>query len=143
MNSKNDNSNAFLIHISAFAGYFFPLGGVIAPLIFWQVKKDESEYLDTQGKEAVNFNLSFLLYTFLLGLALVPFIFGSIFRAFDNIDHMHNEFNFGFPHVFGFVGGISIIGLLGIIRFVFIILAAIKANNGEYYKYPLTIKFVK
>ncbi len=142
MTTKNDNSNAFLIHISAFAGYFIPLGGVIAPLIFWQVKKEESEYLDEQGKEAVNFNLSFLLYTFLLGLALIPFIFGTLFSAFKRVDHMHNEFNFDFPFV-GFFGGVSIIGLLGIIRFVFIILAAIKANNGEYYKYPITIKFIK
>lgn len=143
MITKTDNSNAFLIHISAFAGYFFPLGGVIAPLIFWQVKKDESEFLDAQGKDAVNFNLSFLLYTFLLGLALVPFFFGTIFRAFERVDHMHSEFSFSFPHAFGFFSGISIIGLLEIIRFVFIILAAIKANNGEYYKYPFTIKFVK
>jgi uncharacterized Tic20 family protein len=143
MNSKNNNSKAFLIHISAFAGYFFPLGGVIAPLIFWQVKKDESEYLDDQGKEAVNFNLSFLLYTFILGLTFIPLFFGTLFRTFKNIDHSHNELYFDFPNMFGFFGGVSIIALLGVIRFVFIILAAIKANNGEYYKYPLTIKFVK
>ena len=143
MTTKNDNSNAFLIHISAFAGYFFPLGGVIAPLIFWQVKKDESEFLDEQGKEAVNFNLSFLLYTFILGLTFIPLFFGSLFRAFENIDHTHNEFFFDFLSMFGFIGGISIIGILSIIRFVFIILAAIRANHGEHYKYPLTIKFVK
>ena len=77
MTTKNDNSSAFLIHISAFAGYFFPLGGVIAPLIFWQVKKDDSEFLDEQGKEAVNFNLSFLLYTFILGLTFIPFFLKS------------------------------------------------------------------
>ncbi|MCF6280446.1 MAG: DUF4870 domain-containing protein [Flavobacteriaceae bacterium] len=142
MTTKNDNNNAFLIHISAFVGYFFPLGGIIAPLIFWQVKKDENEFLDEQGKEAVNFNLSFLLYTFILGLALIPFLFGSIFRMFDRIDHMNNDFNFDFP-LFGFFGGISIIGILGIVRFVLIILAAIKANEGEHYKYPFTIKFVK
>lgn len=142
MATTNENSNAFLIHISAFAGYFFPLGGVIVPLIFWQVKKDESEFLDEQGKEAVNFNLSFLLYTFILGLTLIPFLFGSIFRAFERIDHMHHEFNFDLPF-FGFFGGISVIGILGIIRFVLIILAAIKANDGEHYKYPFTIKFIK
>jgi hypothetical protein len=125
MKSKNENSNAFLIHISAFASYFFPLGGVIAPLIFWQVKKDESTYLDEQGKEAVNFNLSFLLYTFVLGLSL----FSTSF--------------FHFPSLFGIFGGVSIVVILGIIRFVLIIQAALKANHNEYYKYPLTIKFVK
>jgi len=140
MTTKNNNSNAFLIHISAFAGYFFPLGGVIAPLIFWQVKKNESDFLDEQGKEAVNFNLSFLLYTFILGLTFIPLFLGTLFK---NIEHSNNEFLFDFPSMFGFFGGISIIALLGVIRFVFIILAAIKANNGEHYKYPLTIQFIK
>ena len=72
METTKDNSNAFLIHISAFAGYFFPLGGVIAPLIFWQVKKDKSAFFDEHGKEAVNFNLSFLCY-FFEGFALVMY----------------------------------------------------------------------
>jgi len=125
MNSKNESSSAFLIHISAFASYFFPLGGVIAPLIFWQVKKDESAYLDEQGKEAVNFNLSFLLYTFILGLS----IFSTSF--------------FHFPNFFGIFGGISVVVILGIVRFVLIIQAALKVNNNEYYKYPLTIQFIK
>lgn len=143
MSTKNENSNAFLIHISAFAGYFFPLGGVIAPLIFWQVKKDESDFLDEQGKEAVNFNLSFLLYSIILGLTFIPIFFGSLFNAIERIDYTHNDIFFDFPNILGFFGGISLIGLLGIIRFVFIILAAIRANHGEYYKYPLTIRFVK
>ncbi|PCI09608.1 MAG: hypothetical protein COB73_05050 [Flavobacteriaceae bacterium] len=124
MNSKNTNNNAFLIHISAFAGYFFPMGGIIAPVIFWQVKKDESEYLDAQGKEAVNFNLSFALYAFILGLSIIPLILGV-------------------PSFFGIFGGISLLVILEIIRFVLIILAAVKANNGEFYNYPLTIKFIK
>ncbi len=142
-NTKKENNNAFLIHISALTGYFFPLGGVIAPLIFWQVKKDESAFLDEQGKEAVNFNLSYYLYTFILGLAFIPFFIRSFFSAFSNMDHMHNNFHFDMPSMFGFIGGISLIGLLGLIRFVLIILASIKANNGEDYKYPCTIKFIK
>ncbi|AOW21837.1 DUF4870 domain-containing protein [Urechidicola croceus] len=143
MKTKNDNNNAFLIHISALAGYFFPLGGVIAPLIFWQVKKDESAFLDEQGKEAVNFNLSFLLYQFILGLTFIPFFFRTIFNAFSNIDNMHNNFHFDFPNIFGFFGSASLIGLLAIARLALIILGAIRANNGENYKYPLTIKFIK
>ncbi|MDC9722124.1 MAG: DUF4870 domain-containing protein [Urechidicola sp.] len=143
MNTKNTNNNAFLIHISAFAGYFFPLGGIIAPLIFWQVKKDENEFLDANGKEAVNFNLSYMLYMFILGLTFIPFIIRAILNNINNLDHMHSEFFYDFPNIFGFVGGVSLIGILGVIRFVLIILAAVKANNGELYKYPLTIKFIK
>ena len=143
MNTKNTNNNAFLIHISAFAGYFIPLGGIIAPLIFWQVKKDESAFLDDQGKQAVNFNLSFLLYTFILGLTFIPFFIRAIFNNLQNLDHMHDDFFFDFPSMFGFIGGISLIGILGVVRFILIILAAVKANNGEHFKYPLTIKFIK
>ena len=56
---------------------------------------------------------------------------------------MHDNFHFSFPGMFGFLGGLSIIGILSMIRLALIILACIKANNGEEYKYPFTIKFVK
>jgi uncharacterized Tic20 family protein len=143
MLTKKDQNNAFLIHISALAGYFFPLGGVLAPLILWQVKKEESNYLDEQGKAAVNFNLSFFLYSFLLGLTFIPFFISGFFNMFSHIDQMHDNFHFNFPGMFGLIGGISIIGILSLIRFTLIILAAIKANNGEQFKYPITIKFIK
>ena len=120
------------------------IGYIIAPLIFWQVKKDESEFIDAHGKEAVNFNLSFMLYMFILGLTFIPFFIRSIFNNINNLDTMnHHDFFFDFTNIFGFLGGISLIGILGIIRFALIILAAVKANNGEHYKYPLTIKFIK
>lgn len=88
MTTKRENNNAFLIHISAFGSFILPLGGVIIPIIFWQVKKDESDYLDEQGKESVNFNLSYLLYTFILWLTIIPFFFRSIFRNGN-----HNPFH--------------------------------------------------
>ena len=125
MATKTESNNAFLIHISAFASYVFPLGGVLLPIIFWQLKKDESAILDAHGKQAVNFNLSFLLYSFIVGLGA-----GSIAL-------------FSFPHYAGIFGGISLVFIIGVIRFVLILQAAIKANRNEYYKYPLTIEFIK
>lgn len=125
MDIRTENNNAFLIHISAFASYFFPFGGVLAPLIFWTVKKDESQHLDAHGKKAVNFNLSFLLYSFILGISVI---------ATSILD---------FPNFFGIDGGVSILLIVGIIRFVLIIQAAIKASNNEPYQYPFTINFIK
>ncbi|WP_456376335.1 DUF4870 domain-containing protein [Lutibacter sp.] len=125
MITQTKNNDAFLIHISAFAGYFFPFGGVLAPLIFWVVKKDESRYIDTHGKEAVNFNLSFLLYSFILGISVIS---TSIMN---------------FPNFFGIAGGVSILLIVGVIRFVLIIQAAIKASKNEPYQYPFTINFIK
>ena len=51
MQHNNQNTNAFLIHISAFAGYLFPLGSIITPLILWQTLKERSTFLDDHGKK--------------------------------------------------------------------------------------------
>jgi len=125
MRTTKNTSTAFLIHISALANYIFPFGGVIAPLIIWQVKKDESTYIDEQGKSALNFNLSFALYSFIVGFG----IFSTFF--------------FHFPNFIGLFGSISLVAIIEIIRFIFIVMAAIKVNNNEYFKYPLTIQFIK
>ncbi|MDX1829937.1 MAG: DUF4870 domain-containing protein [Lutibacter sp.] len=125
MITTKNTSTAFLIHISALASYIFPFGGVIAPLIIWQVKKDESNYIDEQGKAAVNFNLSFALYSFVAGLT-----------AFST-------FFFHFPNFIGLFGSVSLVAIISIIRLILIIIAAIKVNNNEYFKYPLTIQFIK
>jgi len=131
MSQKNNYNKAFLLHISAFLGYVFPLGGVVAPLIFWETKKRESRFLDLNGKEAVNFNLSFLLYSFVLGISIFPFALRSFFSELHHFD------------LFGILSMASLIGVLAVIRFILIIIAALKANQGEVYKYPLSIKFIK
>lgn len=141
MNRNNENTNAFLIHISAFAGFIFPFGSIIAPLILWQTQKEKSQFLDEQGKEAVNFNASYALYTFILGLSIIPFALGSLFNHFRH----YNDFDFGFPGgtFLGFFGFASIVSIIGFIKIILIILAALKSKEGENYKYPLTIKFIK
>ncbi|GGH00812.1 orotate phosphoribosyltransferase [Polaribacter pacificus] len=143
MNKNNENTNAFLIHISAFAGYFFPLGSIIAPLILWQTQKDKSQFIDEQGKEAVNFNISYVLYTFILGVSAIPFAFNSLFNHFRHYNDFNFDFNFNGGHFFGFFGIASLITILGFIKVILIILAALKSKEGENYKYPLTIKFIK
>ncbi|WP_281979419.1 DUF4870 domain-containing protein [Tenacibaculum mesophilum] len=142
MQHNNQNTNAFLIHISAFAGYLFPLGSIITPLILWQTLKERSPFLDEHGKEAVNFNISYSLYIFILGLSFIPFFFGRIFNGFDGID-----IDFGGHHghggLFGIFGFASVVSIVALIKVALIIIAAMKANKGEMYKYPLTIKFIK
>ncbi|MDN3643524.1 DUF4870 domain-containing protein [Lutimonas halocynthiae] len=131
MTHRNDNNNAFLLHLSAFFGYIFPFGAVVGPLVIWEMNKRKSSFLDKNGKEAINFNLSYLLYTFILGLSIIPFIVRTVTTDFHHLD------------LFGMISVGSIIGVLAVIKFVLIILAAIKANQGEVYNYPLTIKFLK
>jgi len=143
MKHNNQNTNAFLIHISAFAGFIFPLGGIITPLIAWQTLKDRSKLLDEQGKEAVNFNISYTLYMWILGITIIPFALGSIFNWHNNFNGFDLDFNFFSGSLFSAFGLASFAGFIALIRIILIILAAIKAKEGENYKYPLTIKFIK
>lgn len=142
MKQNNENTNAFLIHISAFAGYFFPFGSIITPLIVWQTLKDRSHFLDEQGKEAVNFNISYSIYMIVASLIAIPYFIRRIFGS-----NWHNSIDFhidfGAENFFGLLGFTSLVGIIGLIKVVLIILASIKANKGENYKYPLTIKFIK
>ena len=143
MKRNDTNTNAFLIHISAFAGFLFPFGNIITPLIAWQTLKDRSPYLDEQGKEAVNFNISYSLYIFILTITTIPFFVGSFFRNFDNFDNFnHLNSHFNFENIFGFVGLASIAGIVSLIKIALIIIAALKVKEGENYKYPFTIKFL-
>jgi uncharacterized Tic20 family protein len=141
MKQNKQNTNAFLIHISAFAGFVFPFGHIITPLIAWQTLKDRSPFLDTQGKEAVNFNLSYTLYSFILTLALIPLAIGTFFTNFNNLDTFN--FNLNMPNMFGFIGLGAVSGILYIAGIALVIIAAIKAKEGENYNYPFTIKFIK
>ena len=143
MTRNNENTNAFLIHISSFSGYIIPFGSIIVPIVLWQTLKDRSRYLDAQGKEAVNFNISYGLYIFILGLSIIPSVFGSLFNQLRyNDSNFH--FNFGDSNLFfGLFSIASVISIVGLLKIALVIIAAIKAKDGENYTYPLTIKFIK
>ena len=141
MQNNNENTNAFLIHISAFTGYLFPLGSIIMPLILWQTLKDRSLFLDEHGKEAVNFNISFGLYIFILSASFFSFFFGYFLNIFNGLD-----INFGwysYNSFFGFLGIVSLVSIVSLIKIALIIIACMKSNKGEEYHYPFTIDFIK
>jgi len=141
MNKNSESTNAFLIHISAFSGFIITFGSIIVPLILWQTMKDRSRFLDEQGKEAVNFNISYALYIFILGLSIIPFAFSTFIRNIDHMDDFH--WDFGNGGLFGIFGMGAIITLLGLVKIALVIIASLKSKEGENYKYPFTIKFIK
>lgn len=102
-----------LCHLSAFAGFFFPFGGVIGPLICYLSKKDDSAWVNINGKAALNFNLSMLLYIILAVPLLIILI------------------------------GIPIIITILILKIVCITIGSVKAARGELFKYPLAIPFIQ
>ena len=104
---------ALFAHLSALAGLIIPFGNIIGPLIIWQVKKAEFPFVDDQGKEALNFNITAAI-AFLVAMALMIVLIGVLLM----------------PAV--------VVAWL-----IFTILAAIKANNGETYRYPVTLRLIK
>ena len=111
--SEPERNWAMLCHLSAFAGFFFPFGSIIGPLICWLSRKDESSWVNENGKAAMNFQLSVLLYIILA----IPLCFILV--------------------------GIPIVIFLVILRIVCIIIGSIKAPKGERFKYPLAIPFIQ
>ncbi len=148
MLSQRETNTAFLTHLSGFVSFVFPLGAILGPLVMWSVNKGRSEFVDENGIEAVNFNISYVLYVFVLGALTFPFAIGTFlsrmshWEDFDNL-HFNFDFSHGFGNLFGILSVGSIIGIIFLIRFILTIVAAVKASRGESYKYPLTIKFIK
>jgi uncharacterized Tic20 family protein len=112
--SKDAKNWAMLAHLSGLLIYLIPgVGHIVGPLIIWLMKKDEHPFIDVNGKEALNFQISMSIYM-LVGLV-------SILSC-----------------VFFWV-----VPVLVVVDSIFSIIAAIKASNGEAYEYPLTIRLVK
>ena len=150
MLTTHQKSLAAAIHLSALSKFIIPLGNFILPLILWTINKDKSEFIDKHGKQAINFQLSILLYTIVICSLTIPlFLFGVINSVnFPEFWHAY-DFNFNLSRHDSFnVIMISIlVGLLAVAAFIleiiFIIIATGKANQGEPYRYPITINFLK
>ncbi len=150
MTTNNHKNIATFIHLGAFSKYFIPFGNYIVPILLWTTNKDKSNFIDSNGKEAINFQLSILLYTILLGMFSFPFFIFNIFGDATISDLLYFDdisINFSNPGGFRTLIGASFIGIIALIGFfleiIFIITAALKANKGEAYKYPLCIRFIK
>lgn len=101
------------LHLSQLANMVIPFAGVILPIVIWQTQREKIPALDAHGKMVVNWLISSLIYYLVSGVLALVLI--------------------------GFLGIFALI-IMGI---VFPIVGGIKANNGEFWEYPLTIKFIK
>jgi uncharacterized Tic20 family protein len=111
--TETERNWAMLCHLSAFAGFFFPFGGIIGPLICWLSRRDDSAWVNINGKNSLNFQLSMLLYIVLA----IPLCF--------------------------IILGIPIIIVLGTMKVICIIIASVKAAKGELFRYPMAIPFIQ
>ena len=109
----DENTWGLFIHLSQFLTYVLPLAGIIAPIILWQIKKDESKIIDWHGKIVMNW----LLTEFIFLLIFIPMCIVLI--------------------------GIPFVALAGLAGIIFPIIGAIKAGNGQIWPYPFSIRFFK
>ena len=123
--SAEEKQWAMFAHLSALvggiltSGWAGSIGCFIGPLVIWLVKKDTLPFVDDQGKEALNFNITVgIVFLALLILSIVTFGIGLIVA-------------------------VPLWIIIGIAWLVLTIIAAVKANNGERYRYPLTLRLIK
>lgn len=141
MITQNEKNTSTAIHLSSMAKYLIPFAGIVVPIIIWQSKKDSSDFIDRNGKSVINFNLSILLYSIIAGIIAAIFFVDSIIELIKLADQ---DIDF-IPVKLITVAIISVTTIIvwGIIEFILIIIGSVKAGNGEIYKYPLSIPFIK
>ncbi len=107
----NEENYLMVMHLSQFAGLIIPFAGLVAPILLWQINAKNNAEIDRHGKNIVNFMISMAIYAVVALLLCFAII------------------------------GIPILIALGVLEIVFVIIAAIKANKGEYWRYPMAITF--
>lgn len=114
MSVRQERRWASFCHLAAFAAFVIPVAGlVIGPLVMWLLRRDKSSFVDQEGMKAVNFQISVFIYL-LLGLVLTQVYIGYLWLF-----------------VLFCLDLVSMVG------------ASIKANNGEDFRYPVSIQFLK
>jgi uncharacterized protein len=103
---------AMLCHLTALLGLMTGLF-FLGPLVVWLLKKDEHPFIDEQGKESLNFQISMLIYEVVAAMTICVVI------------------------------GIVLLPILIVLHVVFVILASVKVSSGFDYRYPLTIRFLR
>lgn len=111
-NAISDKQWALIAHLGTLAGYVIPFGNIIVPLVVYVSKKDESEYVREHARESLNFQITFTLLVIAAVITIVLMV------------------------------GILFLIILPIVNLIFVILAALAIDKGEFYHYPLAIKFV-
>lgn len=113
MDEKEERNWGMGCHLAALAGFVIPFGNIIGPLIIWLIKRDESDFVNDQGKESLNFQITITILVIIAAILIIVLI------------------------------GIALLILIGIFSLVMIVLAAVKASEGERYRYPFNIRIIQ
>lgn len=113
LQTQEQKQMGLFLHLSQLANVILFPIGIIVPIILWQTQKEKMPALDAHGKMVANWMISATIY------AIISIVL-----------------------MFVLVGFLTILAV-GIMGIIFPIIGAVKANNGELWEYPLTIKFLK
>lgn len=151
METTNNKNLATFTHLSSLSQYCIPFGNYIFPILIWSSNKNKSEFIDFNGRQVLNFQLSMFLYSLVLAMIAIPILLLSIFSTIP-ANAIFNDEVFT-PNHFSTenISGIAIIAIIALLLFVglkvaeffLIIYASTKASNGEKYEYPFTLPFIK
>lgn len=109
----SDRQWAVLLHLSAFSGFIIPcVGHILGPLLIWLLRKPVTPSLDPIGREVLNFQISYSIYFAIAALSMFVLI------------------------------GFILLPILGLAWLILTIVGAVKASNGEFYRFPLTIRML-
>ena len=132
---RQANQWAMFLHFSLLAGFMVPYAGLIAPVVIWQIKKEEFPEINIHGKIVVNWIMSTLIY----GLGLVC-VYLTVIGLFFVLLRGVNSF-FLFAYSYPIIILISVV--FGILNVIFPIIGGIKAKNGVVWKYPLSLRILQ
>lgn len=110
--SSDERTWAILAHASAFAGFFVPFGNILGPLVVWLIKREESQFVDANGKQALNFQIT---WTVIIVFALFSLLVGV---------------------------GLVLVPIVALAWVILVVLATVRASENEVYDYPLTVDLV-
>ncbi len=110
--TSDERTWAIVTHAAAFAGFVFPFGNILGPLLIWAIKKNDSAFVNENGINAINFQITWTILLLLAALSVIVLI------------------------------GLLLLPLVAVAWFVLVIIAIIRASNDEVYEYPLTLEIV-
>jgi len=130
--ASQDRTWAVVAHLAALTGHLIPFGSLVGPLVIWLVKRDESAFVNEHGKEAVNFQLSAMVY----GILYLTVAFAVISAG------LHAGIVANLAALPSLYSVIAVGMLLWLIWTVCVIVGAVTAAGGKPFRYPLSIRFI-
>lgn len=110
--TSDDRTWGILAHASAFVGLVIPFGNILGPLLVWAIKKDESRFVAENGREALNFQITWTIILIVSALSILLAV------------------------------GIFLVPIVALAWLILVIIAIIRASDDQVYDYPLTLDLI-